>query len=117
MAEQYYAEAVSLMVVGLYLLSWYFTAEGKLSREQHRLIWNTVLLVSFVITATLGYVMTLRESTDTDLHPKLAGDRFWHVEAGIVLVFAGFLHLYWHMRYFKRLFARLKTLEAEAVDE
>lgn len=115
--EQYYTVAVSLMVVGFYLLSWYFTAEGKLSRAQHRLIWNTVLMVSFVITALLGYILSIRESSDTDLHPKISGDRFWHVVAGIVLVFTGFLHLYWHLRYFRRLFDRFKTLEAEAVDE
>jgi hypothetical protein len=100
--HSYYFLPILLALAILYALTWTLAVKKLLRNMLHRKIWNSVLLVSMMISALLGIFLIL--AIDFNIKIALPFDMlFWHVEAGIALGIVGIFHIIWHWRYFAKL--------------
>ncbi len=74
---------------------------GRFELCRHRAIWNTILLVSFLIAASGGLVLAYLIDTGGTI-PWYRELVWFHVEFGIALTVVGIVHAVWHARYFLR---------------
>jgi len=93
---------VGLTTVALYLISAQLCRRKKIKKATHRKIWNSILLISFLISGLLGLflVVQLDHKVAVSLISSLL---FWHVEIGIVMAIVALIHTFWHIDYFKRI--------------
>ena len=97
---QYHPIEILLIILILYGFTYFLSKKNKISLVNHRKIWNIVLLISFTITAILGFLTT---TYITNGWPSW-NIRGLHVDPGVVFVVVGFLHTFWHIPYLKRIF-------------
>jgi hypothetical protein len=79
-------------------LSYLLVKKKMISLPLQRKIWNAVLLICFLVTATIGVLMSL------GIYPFK--DYFVHVEFGIALTTVAVFHILWHLYYFRALFRK-----------
>ena len=96
---------VGLGVILTYLLSHLLVRYRILPKRIHRKIWNTLLLLTFLITAILGLLLAIQ------INYKLEWefvDKFlvWHVNFGIAMAMVALMHLLWHIDYYLHLFKK-----------
>ncbi len=101
----YHVVGTGIAVSVLYLISFIFYRIGLFSQARHRKIWNTILAVTFLITALAGLFLALQINYKWDL-PVVKSVLKWHVETGAGFAITGVFHLIWHLSYFTRLFKR-----------
>ena len=89
----------------LYLLSYFLYRSGIYTLDLHRKIWNSILALTFTITALAGLFLALQVNYKWEI-PFTKTVLKWHVETGIGLSFSGLFHLLWHRRYFSGLLKR-----------
>lgn len=79
-----------------------------MSLLNQRRFWNIILLISFVITASLGMFMAV--FTDLNI-PILMYQRIisLHVKAGVVMGVVGLFHGLWHMSYYLVMLKKKKS--------
>ncbi len=94
---------ITITVVILYAITYILSKTNKISLVKHRLIWNLVLLFSFLISGILGVLLVLRENFGIII-PLPFNILTWHVNAGIVMVVVSVFHIAWHWPYFKNIF-------------
>ena len=90
---------VSFLMLITYLGSVVLVKLNKTDLVKQRRFWNTILLVSFLISGLLGLILAF------SIDQKLSIDWYlpmlwWHVEAGIVMAIVSIFHLFWHLKYF-----------------
>jgi len=108
----YHVISTGTAVFVLYLICHFFYKSGFLSLADHRKIWNLILAVTFITTASAGLILALKVTYkwENSFFDSLLR---WHVETGIAFSFTGIIHLLWHLTYFKNLFTYKKTLTEE----
>lgn len=96
---------IGAIVLVLYLLTSLLAARGKIRKYVHRKIWNTLLLITFLVSGLLGLFMVvqLNYNFTIDWFRSLL---FYHVQFGIGMAFIAILHVVWHWKYFARLFRK-----------
>lgn len=99
----YHVIGIGSTAVVLYLISYLFYRIEYYSLSFHRKIWNTLLAVSFIITAIAGLFMALQVTYKWNI-PFVKSILKWHVEFGIGMAITGVIHLIWHLSYFKEIF-------------
>ena len=102
-AKTYPMLIIVIMVVILYAITYVLSKINKISLVKHRLIWNLVLLFSFLISGILGVLLVLRENFGIII-PLPFNILVWHVNTGIVMVVVSIFHIAWHWPYFKNIF-------------
>ena len=96
---------VSVLTI-LYLISYYLSKKKKITVAKHRMFWNFLLLISFLISSILGIILIIKINFGlTSVMPF--NSLFWHVEIGIVMVTITIFHMLWHLPYFKIMFKTL----------
>ena len=105
MNQPYHLVQIIAASVLLYLLTFGLYKLKVFSKSTHRKIWNTLLLVGFVIAGVLGLLLTFQVNYKWELS-WLDAYNTLHVDAGVALVLIGFLHLSWHLDYYGRLFRK-----------
>lgn len=84
-----------------------------ISMVTHKKIWNTVLLVAFIISGILGLYLVAK--INYNLKWKMPFDIYvWHVNAGIVMAWISIFHAWWHLKYYLNLFKKTKKYERKA---
>ncbi len=78
---------------------------GILSKLLHRRLWNILLLITFLVTAMLGLLLTIQinyklEWTFVNTILK------YHVDFGIGMSFIAVFHLAWHWNFYKSIFKK-----------
>jgi len=73
-----------------------------------RKIWNVILLIVFITTATLGLLLAIQISYKLEWSFVKTALK-WHVDFGIGLSFVAIFHLLWHLRYYFNLFKPSKS--------
>lgn len=75
---------------------------GRLKKTVHRKIWNTILLVSFLMSCLIGLYLVLAKmySLSMDYSLLIA----LHVDVGTIMTVVALIHTFWHLKYFKNLF-------------
>jgi spermidine synthase len=101
----YHVIGTGVAVSVLYFISFIFYRIGIFSLIRHRKIWNSVLAITFIITALAGLFLALQINYKWDL-PIVKSILKWHVETGAGLAFTGIFHLIWHISYFTKIFKR-----------
>jgi len=99
----YHLLPISILLVVLYVISRTLSKKNILSVANHRKIWNTLLLITFLISGILGILLVIRINFGTVV-PLPFDILFWHVEAGIAMFAISVFHTLWHWAYFKSLF-------------
>lgn len=99
----YYLVPVLAGLIVAYCLTWILSAKKVFKTLTHRKIWNVVLLVSALVAALLGIILTLNLDFNTNITLPF-NMLFWHVEAGIALGVVAIFHIAWHWRYFTKMF-------------
>ena len=90
-----------------YFITWMLSRQKWISRNVHRQIWNTLLLITFLFTGILGLLLALK--ANYNLKFSFLDEALpVHVDFGIAMSIIGLLHIFWHVNYFKRLFGKKK---------
>lgn len=108
----YYVIIITAASLILYLLTLAGSRTGIISTGEHRRFWNTVLLITFFVSATAGIFLALhtRYKWNIGAVEKILN---WHVNFGIALSFSALIHLTWHLGYYKKiLFSARKVYKA-----
>lgn len=100
---QYFTIPVSMLIIGLYLITHFLFSKGILSRQKHRRIWNLLITVGMAGSGITGILLILfiNLSIKTALNPSVT---FWHVELSILMVMATVIHLHLYRKPFKNMF-------------
>ncbi len=100
---QYFTIPVSMLLIGLYLITHFLFSKGILSRQKHRRIWNLLITIGMAGSGITGILLILfiNLSIKTALNPSLT---FWHVELSILMVIATIIHLHLYRKPFKNMF-------------
>ena len=88
-----------------YFITWMLSRQKWISRNTHRQIWNTLLLITFLFTCILGLLLALKANYNLKF-AFLDEALPVHVDFGIAMSIIGLLHIFWHLNYFKRLFGK-----------
>jgi len=98
----YHVIIIGIVSLILYLLSLTGSKFGIITKKDHRAFWNTILLITFLITATAGLFLALQSNYKWDIQSV---EKFltWHVDFGIAMSFTALIHLTWHLGYYKRI--------------
>ena len=105
MNQPYHLALILAAALLLYLITFGLYKLKVFERQAHRKIWNTLLLLAFLLVAALGILLVLQVNYKWELD-WLDAYTTIHVDAGIALVLSGLLHLSWHLDYYGRLFRR-----------
>lgn len=108
---------VALITAIVYGFSSILVKRKKLTLLHHRQIWNTFLLLSFLISGLLGLLLVVQ--LNFGWNQTLPFDiLFWHVEAGIVMFIISIFHILWHWNYYKCILPKSdKKCETETGDK
>jgi hypothetical protein len=96
---------IATVLIVAYVITSLLVVKNKISRNIHRKIWNTALLISFLVVGVLGILLILRINYGWSPFQHFFM-LYYHVEAGIAMVVITLLHVYG--RYFTCLFGRGK---------
>ncbi|HUV00594.1 MAG TPA: hypothetical protein VMW32_06510 [Bacteroidales bacterium] len=105
----YHVVSTLFTALVLYLTSYFFYRIGFYSLQVHRKLWNSALVIAFIITALAGVFLALQISHKWNLS-FVKTILKWHAEAGIGLAAIGIFHLIWHLSYFKKLFEKQEKI-------
>ncbi len=101
----YHVIGTAITVSVLYLISFVFYRTGLYSLTLHRRFWNSILAVTFIITALAGLFMALQINFKWNI-PWIKSILKWHVETGAGMAVTGIFHIIWHLSYFRKIFSR-----------
>ncbi len=100
--KPYNVITISCICLGLYLLTFLLVRTGKIKKLTHRKIWNVALLITFLVSCLLGFLLALQLNYHFGmslLRPILK----LHVEFGIAMTIVAVFHLIWHLKYYSKI--------------
>lgn len=103
MTSSYNTIPIIVVVFVLYLFSYLLVKSKKISLVNHKMIWNSILGISFLASAIFGLILAIQ----MDSHNISNNYRFllWlHVETGIVMAVISIFHIIWHLSYYKMIY-------------
>ena len=106
----YHVAGTGSTILILYIISYLFYRVGYYSFNFHKKLWNTVLLIAFLVAALAGIFIALQITYKWDI-PNVKSILKWHVEFGVGLAVTGILHLLWHLSYFRKIFRNEENRE------
>lgn len=98
---------ISSIVLLAYLFTFILVKAGKLKKLSHRKIWNVILLITFLVSCLLGFLLALQ------INYGFCMDWFrtfltWHVEFGIAMTIIAVIHIVWHYKYYTTMISKKK---------
>ncbi len=99
-----------------YLLSYFAIQLKIISKSSQGKFWNTLLFITFLVTALLGLFLALQVNYKFVL-PKIDTWMSYHVNFGISMAFIAIIHISWHFGYYLNLFHRNKSPKSIAEPE
>ncbi len=105
MSSPYLIIPLSVLFILIYLICLMLVRLDVIPLNQHRRFWNFLLLITFLITATLGLLIAIQINYKLEwpLVKTLLG---WHVNFGISMSLVAIFHLMWHLRYYSNIFKK-----------
>jgi hypothetical protein len=93
---------LTVLMIAAYAASFILYRLERITLRAHRMVWNLLLLITFLISAILGVLLVLK--INYGMVFKLPFNMlYWHVEAGIAMTAISAFHISWHWEYFKAL--------------
>lgn len=99
--------AITIAVLIAYLTTFILVKTNKIKKLTHRKLWNVILLLTFLVSCLLGFILALQ------INYGFCMDWFrdflkWHVEFGIAMTIIALIHIIWHYKYYTSLFSKKK---------
>ena len=94
---------IGILVLMLYLLSGLLVRLYIISQVLHRKIWNSLLLITFLVTGILGILQTVQINYKLEW-PVTKTILLWHVDFGIALGCIRTFHFLWNRKYYFKIF-------------
>lgn len=115
MNSPYLLIPVILLSIILYSISFILFKTGIIVKVVHRKIWNSLLLVTFLVTALLGILLVVQ------INYKLEWSIIktilkWHVNFGIGMSFVAIIHVIWHFSYYLKIFRKEDNADKTILD-
>jgi spermidine synthase len=104
MNQPYSIVPIISAILFFYLLSLACVNAGIFGRKDHWHFWNTLLLISFIITGILGLLLVMQINYKWNI-PRSQKILRWHVHFGIGMTILAFIHCFKHLRYYKGMFS------------
>ena len=105
--QVYHLIPIVVTLTLIYLLSHILSKRRVISLADHRKIWNTILLVTFLISMILGLFLIIRVNFGLEV-PLPFSTLFWHVEIGVAMGAISVFHIVWHWKYFVKMLKSAK---------
>lgn len=104
--------AITIITLALYCFTMLLVKTNKMKKFIHRKIWNAALLICFLMSCLLGFLLVIQINYGVFQSIYLANLKL-HVEFGIAMTLIAVLHIFWHLTYFKKLFRASKSISKE----
>ncbi len=100
---------ISALTLVLYLITWLLAKFKVFKISVHRKIWNTVLLITFLMSGILGLILVFQ------INYNILDDWYMtflelHVDFGISMALISIFHVLWHTKYFLTMFKKRKSV-------
>ncbi len=106
---------ISILTLVVYLFTMTLVKLGKIRKFVHRRVWNVLLLITFLMSCLLGFVLVIQLNYGL-FHSIYLTNLKLHVEFGIAMTIIAIIHILWHLPYFKKLFKKSRTHCSENSD-
>lgn len=100
----YHIIPVTMIIIGLYLLTYHLFKKGYINRFKYRRLWNLVLTFGYAGTGFTGFLLIffIKLGIRTALNPSVT---YWHAEMSILMVVGTLLHIHIYWKPFKSIFS------------
>ena len=112
MTTDYYLVSISVITILSYLLTSLMVRFRIIKLLQHRRIWNSILLITFFVSALLGLLLTIQINYKLEI-PYIDQILILHVDFGITMSVVGIIHFFWHRRYYGKILNSFKSSERD----
>ena len=100
LSEKYNFIPLSFIISIIYMISYVLAKKKIFKMVVHKMIWNTILLFSFLISGLLGIFLVMEINYKIMFSFLPFNMLYWHVEFGIVMFLIAVFHILWHWKYF-----------------
>jgi hypothetical protein len=104
--------AITFITLALYCFTMLLVKTHKMRKFIHRKIWNVALLLCFLMSCLLGFLLVIQLNYGVFQSIYLTNLKL-HVEFGIAMTLIAVLHIFWHLPYFKKIFRASKSISKE----
>ncbi|HIH61474.1 MAG TPA: hypothetical protein HA298_02135 [Methanobacteriales archaeon] len=93
----------SMLVIGLYIITYGLYKKGLVNRRWHVNLWNLIIFIAFIISGIGGFILLfmLEYGLKAPFNQQLL---YWHVEAGVGLVIITIFHFHYYKGSVYRVF-------------
>jgi len=99
--------SVFFACIVFYIFTLFLSKIRVFKKTTHRKIWNTLLLITFLVTGIFGLLLVIQLNYQV-LFSWFKTLIYWHVEFGIAMAAISILHIIWHWKYFYHIFKKAK---------
>lgn len=99
---------ISVITLICYLFTMILVKLKVIRKITHRKIWNTLLLLTFLMSCLLGFLLVIQLNYNVFQSIYLTNLKL-HVEFGIAMTLISVIHILWHLPYFLKLFRSRKA--------
>lgn len=96
---------ISLITLGLYMVTAILVKTNVMKKITHRRIWNVVLLVTALVSCLLGFFLVIQINYNLKMD-WLWTVKYYHVQFGIAMTIVAVIHILWHIPYYKSIFSK-----------
>jgi spermidine synthase len=107
MNAKYLLFPIGIITLILYFSTFLLSNINFIRKKTHRQIWNSLLLVTFLITAILGLLLAIQVNYKLKI-PLIKEILVWHVDFGIGMALIAVFHFTWHWSYYLNMFRKPK---------
>ena len=107
MNTKYLLFPIVIITLILYFSTFLLSNFKFIRKKTHRQIWNSLLLVTFLITAVLGLILAIQVNYKLKI-PLIKELLVWHVDFGIGMTLIAVFHFIWHWSYYIHIFRKAK---------
>ncbi len=98
---------ITTIVLFAYLLTFILVKTGKMKKLSHRKIWNVILLITFLVSCLLGFILALQINYGFCME-WFRDFLYWHVEFGVAMTLIALIHIIWHYKYYTTMISKKK---------
>lgn len=104
-AKPYSVITISLICLCAYFFTFALVKGGKMKKMTHRKIWNSILLITCLVSCLLGFLLAIQLNYHFGMQ-WLGTILKLHVEFGIAMTIIAIIHIVWHWKYYMNIFKR-----------
>jgi len=110
--KPYRLVGITILTLACYFFTMLLVKTGKMKKFIHRKIWNILLLLTFIMSCLLGFLLVIQINYGV-LKSLYVSNLKLHVEFGIAMTIIAIIHVLWHLPYFKKLFKASRSVTKE----